>query len=229
MAPNPVLTHIEATYFSLRRGIGVLGIALPFVLSIVDALLEPPQLQGSMSAYYYTRLGDVFVATLGAVGVFLVLYRSYSPRENAVLDVAGVCAIGVALFPTDPTTACGIPTSGRYWAHPVFAATFFAAIAYVCIFLSGEKLPPSRFTTSDWNLKATYQACGVAMTLCIAAALGVTALGHFYPAVDAAVCAHHGLFWFESSAVVTFGVYWLAKSREIDDAVGGGSVGRRVI
>ncbi len=219
MLPNPLLPHIEATYFALRRGAGIVGIALPFLLALGDLLLESHALRGSISAYYYSRMGNLFVGALCAVGMFLLLYKSYSARENFFLNIAGVSAIGVGLFPTDPNSACGAPQSAMYWLHPTFAVIFFAAIAYVCIFLAGEKLPPSHFAPKKWNRAATYKACGTAMVLFISAAIVLNVLAHFYSTLGISICQLNGLFWFETAAVITFGIYWLAKSGDISDAV----------
>ncbi|GAB3484768.1 hypothetical protein [Flexivirga lutea] len=61
--------------------------------------------QTSISAYYYTPAGPVFVAVLASVGACLVALRGYTDAENVCLDLAGISAPMVAFVPT--------PESGR--------------------------------------------------------------------------------------------------------------------
>ena len=56
------------SYLSLRKAIGVIGITLPFVLVFGKILLQGPGLLGSMSSYYHSIMGDVFVGSFCAIG-----------------------------------------------------------------------------------------------------------------------------------------------------------------
>src|SRR5699024_523639 len=58
-------------------------------------------IETSISAYYLGPIRDVFVGVMMAIAACLVAYRGSSPLEDFSLDVAGVCAIFVALVPTD--------------------------------------------------------------------------------------------------------------------------------
>ena len=99
--PDTLREHMLGTYHNLRVGIGVVGAILPFLLLLGGWLLDHESLQGSMSAYYYSpTMRDVFVASLGAIGLFLILYKGFSSREDRALDIAGVGALIVAFFPT---------------------------------------------------------------------------------------------------------------------------------
>lgn len=60
----------------MRKAVGWIGTLLPVVLITGNVILFTASLPGSMSGYYYTHMGDVFVGAL--------------------------CAIGVAFFPTKP-------------------------------------------------------------------------------------------------------------------------------
>jgi hypothetical protein len=51
-------------YLTLRRTVGILGIALPFVLILGGWIVFKTSLQGSLSAYYHTGMRDVFVGIL---------------------------------------------------------------------------------------------------------------------------------------------------------------------
>ncbi len=74
-----------------------------------------PGIQDSISSYYYTDMRDVLVGSLWAIGVFLFSYRGYDTLEGPQLrrlfgtstdflasSLAGICAVGVAIFPTRP-------------------------------------------------------------------------------------------------------------------------------
>ena len=95
MREEDLQRHITRTYMTLRVGVAAMGLALPLLLWVGS---EEPQ--SSMSACYHTRMGDVFVGLLFAIGACLYLYRGFSTRENIALNLAGILAFGVAVFPT---------------------------------------------------------------------------------------------------------------------------------
>ena len=71
--------------------------------------------QDSVSAYYYTVSHGIFVASLGATGLGLIVYKGEAITEDMLLNFAGFMAFVVALVPTarpdcrDPEpTACGL-------------------------------------------------------------------------------------------------------------------------
>src|SRR5712671_5197551 len=88
------------SYLALRKAVGIIGIALPFVLAFGKILLDGPGIQSSVSAYYYTGMRDVFVGSLCAIAVFLMSYRGYERKDDIAGDLACVFALGVALLPT---------------------------------------------------------------------------------------------------------------------------------
>ncbi len=107
--------HSESTtktYLYLRVGLVALAIFLGAALVIELALGEGPWL-GSISAYYYTPVRAVFVGTLTAMGVCLIAIKGRDrPREDLMLNLAGMCAPVVALCPTplEDSIACGAAT-----------------------------------------------------------------------------------------------------------------------
>ena len=48
------------------------------------------EFQGSMSAYYHTGMRDIFVGTLCAIGVFLLIYGLWYPLQGNVWDYLAV-------------------------------------------------------------------------------------------------------------------------------------------
>jgi len=103
--------HSESTtktYLYLRVGLVALAVFLGASLVIELAFGETDWL-GSISAYYYTPVRSVFVGTLCAMGVCLIAIKGRDkPREDLMLNLAGMCAPVVALVPTPLEDAnCG--------------------------------------------------------------------------------------------------------------------------
>jgi hypothetical protein len=109
---DAVAKHSESTtktYLYLRVGLVALAIFLGASLVIELAFGDTPWL-GSISAYYYTPVRSVFVGTLCAMGVCLIAIKGRDqPREDLMLNLAGMCAPVVALCPTplEDSAACG--------------------------------------------------------------------------------------------------------------------------
>ena len=90
------------SYLDLRKAVGIIGFALPFVLAFGKILLQGSGIQSSISGYYYTDMRNVFVGSLCAIGVFLMSTRGYDRKDEIAGILACVFAVGVALFPTTP-------------------------------------------------------------------------------------------------------------------------------
>lgn len=76
--------------------------------------------QTSLSGYYYTAAGPVFVGALVAVGVCLVALRGFTDAEEVCLNLAGISAPMVAFVPT--------PVAGR---HPDVHAVANSALTFL--------------------------------------------------------------------------------------------------
>src|SRR5215217_9747410 len=87
------------SYLFLRRAIGFIGIALPFVLVLGKLVVDGDGMLTSISGYYYSGMRDVYVGSLCAIGVFLLSYRGYGFIDDIAADIAAAGAFGVALFP----------------------------------------------------------------------------------------------------------------------------------
>src|SRR3972149_5766053 len=134
------------SYLGLRKAVGIIGTALPFVLAFGKILLEGPGIQSSISSYYHTEMRDVFVGSLCAIAVFLLSYRGYERKDDIAGDLACIFAIGVALLPTTPDLN---PTSRDNIVgglHLLFAAGFFLTLAFFSLVLF-RKTDPTRAPT----------------------------------------------------------------------------------
>lgn len=102
--PEPIeaLKGYVRNFLVLRLFIGALGIALPFLLVLIGHGLDGgPWVRNSLSIYYYSGVGAIFVGVLTTIAFFLVAYRLLDIKlENALSISAGVCVLGVVLFPT---------------------------------------------------------------------------------------------------------------------------------
>ncbi len=62
---------LERSYLFMRKGIGIIGVALPVVLIFGTMIFDGHfEIKDSISAYYYSLMGDVFTGSLGAIGNF---------------------------------------------------------------------------------------------------------------------------------------------------------------
>ena len=87
----------------MRAVVGALGIALPFVLVLIDGVWfdGDPFPRSSLSAYYYSGVRELFVGALCATGVFLITYKVAERNlDNTLSVLAGLAVLVVAVFPT---------------------------------------------------------------------------------------------------------------------------------
>jgi hypothetical protein len=212
--------HISLTYVYLRWSLVVIGFLLPVLLVVVGYFFRLPDqepFQGSMSAYYRTPMRDVFVGGLWAIGSCLLLYKGYNQEEDWGLNVAGVSAIIVALFPLD------FPSGGYViggWVlnpHGLAAVLFFVCCAIVALWQADKTLDVEFTNPNDPNqdawrerLRRTYKLLGV---LLIAGPVGI------WIAVQVTNITLFESGWLlvaESVAFWVFASYWAVKSIEID-------------
>ncbi|SCG40675.1 hypothetical protein [Micromonospora coxensis] len=216
-----VVSQDMLTVRRLRLGVGVVGIALPFVLTGGHALVVGrPILLDSVSGAYHTAMRDVFVGSMCAIGVFLICYR-YRRLDDLLSSVAGALSIAVALLPTAP----GSPTDAQTLVgrlHQVCAAALFLILAGFCLLLFTRTDPTGAPTPEKLIRNRVYRVCG----WLIVAAIVVAVASTFLP--DAVRDAVKPVFWCETVAVLAFGAAWLVKGEAIirDGAGGAGDPGR---
>lgn len=204
-------TSLVFSYLALRKAIGMLGIALPFVLSFGAFVIFRKELQSSISYYYWTGMRDVFVGTLFAIGFFLLSYQGYQRADNVAGNLACVFAVGVALFPTaEFADATGLPKLTSI-LHFVFAAAFFGTLIYFCLALFTKTKARGRPTMQKLIRNGIYRGCGYLMTACIL----LTFVFFLIPDVYVAAAPYSPVYWLEAIAILAFGVSWLVKGEAI--------------
>jgi hypothetical protein len=200
-------SELAAAYTYLQRVVGWIAVLLPFVLAIGNMFFNGVELKGSISAYYYTRMGGVFVGALWALGVFFLSYNhrplSKYRTDNVLSNVACAAAVGVALFPT-ASSAAGRSGGEKFVSvvHLGCAALLFGLLAYFSLFLftlHGD----AELTPDKVRRNVVHRVCGVVIVVAMALVLVSNAVKP--------PSSWHALFWLEAAAVVAFGISWLVK------------------
>ena len=226
--------QVNATYKTLRLGLAVLAFAFPILLYGGARLFWKLPLAGSLSAYYHyhcvelyggenpnqsdapicTRdndepgkgvLRDPFVGIIFAVGALLFAYQGFSRLEDYALNLAGISAWGVALFPLNWPPPYPKPHGISFSLHGILAVSFFACIAYVCIFRAGDTLPLIHDPTIRKRYRRIYQLLGCAMVIFPILAFVLSSLT---PESNSMI------FFAELAGIYVFSTYWVVKSHE---------------
>jgi hypothetical protein len=200
---------LAGAYMFLQKLVGGIAVSLPFVVAIGSFALGGDELEGSISAYYYTPMGNVFVGALCALGVFFLSYQ-HKPLPGYELDNrlsygASAAAIGVALLPTAEHQA--EPWTGEWLvstAHLVCAGLLFVLLAYFSLMLFTKSDRGRHISDAKRKRNAVFRACGWT----IVAAIVLVGVSNIVDPPD----SWNSLFWLETVAVVAFGISWLVKS-----------------
>jgi len=203
------------SYLKLRSYIGWLAISLPFVMYVGGKLFFQQKLLFSISAYYYTDMRTAFVGALWAIGFFLFSYRGYEAKDTYAGIFAGLCAIGISIFPTTPDGGATSQQQMFGIFHFIFALLFFITLIYFSIFLFRKTDPERPRSMTDQKIKRNklYLVCGVVMFVCIMIGGTVFSL----PGLADLPFTHtyHPVYWFEAGADIAFGVSWITKDGAI--------------
>jgi hypothetical protein len=199
------------SYNTIRKAVGLTGILLPLILVMGNIILgNCKNIQESISAYYYTKMGYTLVGCLCAVALFLFCYRGHQKIDTWASNFAGICALGIAFFPTTgscPVSNCikSCNSNAPYISilHNVFAALFFITLALISLKL---------FTMHDANptpqkvkRNTIYKICGWIILICIATIAADTLFTLFTNR------SWQPIFVLETIALFAFGISWLVK------------------
>jgi len=216
MTPAQLQKYMLETYFWLRVGLGALAFAFPLLLVVIGFSQGIP-LQNALSDYYFAFAPPssplrvfpervVFVGILSALGFFLLLYRGFSRTEGWLLNIAGLSAIVVALFPTAPPDYCHNCGSGASaTVHFVAATILFVSIAidaWACTDQTLGELPPIERRWFRW----WYDFLALGMLVFPAAAVLLTYLLE---------TPNKSIIAVEWAGIVTFAIYWGLKTYEL--------------
>lgn len=200
------------SYLRVRQAIGVLAISIPITMAVSSKICGVP-IKESISHYYFTSMGDVFVGLLFGMAMFLFSYKGYENKDNFITNMASIAAICVAIFPTfrelpieNSCRDCfyiscaecadkSIFKNIAGYIHFISAITFFVLLAIYTFFF----FPKSEIETPKKKVRIfVYKASGVIMLLSLIWAYISSRLGQ-------------SIFWPETVCLFAFGVSWLLK------------------
>ncbi|MBL0280914.1 MAG: hypothetical protein WBP31_15155 [Chitinophagales bacterium] len=213
-----------STQKTLRRLIGILGISLPCLLILflfINTGYKYPLY--SISHYYYTRIGSVFIIIVSMLAFFLLVYKGRDPIDFYVSTIAGLCALSLVLFPTDNISQkyleecpkCNVTILNdfpfRTLFHYIMSAGFLICLAFISIFIFTKSNLPSKLRTKQKRIRNRFfRSCGFIMLFAILVVFpGSQFINEdFYTKYDIT-------FWMETIAVVAFGISWIIKGEMI--------------
>ena len=220
---DPAARPYVRSYVFTRFAIGLLGIALPPLLVLLEPALFDglPAPRGSLSAYYYSGVRELFVGGLWAIGVFLFVYKFLDfTWESLLSTLAGAAAVLVAVFPTERPGVGVSPTPFQVkfgesvveGIHYGSAVAFIALLAPITLIFGRDEgrrsARPGRRSPRFW--RAYHWACTVFILLgaALAAYAGITEE------------PDKGVLFGEWIAVWAFGASWVMKGAELDTLLG---------
>ncbi len=205
---NPALS-----YRNMRAIIGYVGLTLPAVLLLAG--IADGHIESSLSAYYYTKVGNVFTGALCVIGIFLLAYRLTAwAVDNVATTLAGIAALGVAFFHAAPQHAT-LSQLRLADVHLTCAAALFILLGAISLFIFPRDILPGQRWRANW-----YMALGALIWLSIILMPVLNSLaGSFYD-------SNHVFFILETICVMAFAVSFILKghgqpgNRGFDKAAG---------
>jgi hypothetical protein len=208
LAPVPT-DPADLTYFGLRRAVGIIAIGLPFALAI-PWYLRWQAAESSISGYYHTGMRNLFVGSLCGIALFMICCRGYDDWDTFADIFSGICALGVAFF---PTTSDGVAsqfqqTIGKI--HWTCAALLFLTLACFCLFLFTMSAQGRTLTPKKILRNRVYRICGgvILLSMAMIAILKLRDIKYLYAGLGSD-------FLFETTALLAFGFAWLVKGRTL--------------
>lgn len=186
------------SYRNMRAIIGYVGLTLPVVLLLTGA--ADGHIESSLSAYYYTRAGNVFTGALCVIGVFLLAYRLTAwAVDNIATTLAGIAAIGVAFFHAAPDNAT-LSQLRLADVHLACAAALFILLGAISLFIFPRDTVPGQRWRAAW-----YMALGALIWLSIILMAVLNSLAaSFYG-------SYHVFIILETICVTAFSVSFILK------------------
>ncbi|HEV7599397.1 MAG TPA: hypothetical protein VGO49_03960 [Bradyrhizobium sp.] len=224
------LDHIDKAivenYRKLRTRIGIIALAFPVVLIAVGSYWGFG-IQPTLSDYYYAtepvgqRIDAFpvrlwFCGILFVVGIFLYKYQGFSENENRWLSLAGLFALGVAVFPMsrdgkgdyDWVLAwTGLP---QLSLHGIFAVLTFGCIAVVIFWYADSTL--SELKTAKPAAYRIFKSAYVGIAAFLAVSIGITVFLHIFQPGKG-----HYILALECLGIWAFAAYWFVKNWELTE------------
>ena len=189
------------SYTTLRRVVGLLGVAMPIVCAIVGfVVMGWWHFEPTISDYYRIDPSrNAFVGILFTIGWFLFTYRGFDWRDEVAGFFGCVFALGVALFP------CTMPWTAKY--HYLSASGMFLTLAIFALLFRQSK---GFMTPEKRKRNAIYLGCAIVIVLCIAT------IGVFSDSLKTSLWLGIPAFYaLETLALWAFGISWFIKGETL--------------
>ena len=174
-------------------------------------LLDGPGLQESISYYYYTGMRNIFVGTQWAMSSFLFSYRGYAIADDVAGKVASVSALGIALFPTTPSSGVASTAILIGHVHTVCTFAFFSTLAFFALVLF-TKTGPGKPTPRKLLRNKVYRLCGSTIIV----SMLLIAVHNVLPGESTrGLEPFRPVFALETLAILAFGSSWLVKGEAL--------------
>lgn len=204
---------------TLRRTVGILGIALPFVLISGAYFFKSCHIQNSISLYYHTIMRNFLEGVLIVLAVIMFAYKGYDIKDRIAGKLVFVFALGIAFFPTVTlgkglTQPCNIiPKQEFMWVeyvHLSSAVLFFLTLSYISTFLFTLTIKNNQENhTNEKKIRnKIYLTSGITIFISLVVLiLWFTFFKKIFPSFEKL----HPAFWLETIALIAFGISWLIK------------------
>lgn len=235
---NEVKENIIIPYLTLRDTIGCIGCLLSPAVFLGSYIKGYLPFLPTVSAYYHSNSGDIFVGGLMVCGLFLISYKGYPEPDNPkdskktkwfrkltedfICSIAGVSIMLTALFatkfPKDFINSIGYSyrfgEQGRECLlqiiNPKVTGGFHVTFAVITFISLGAMsfFKFSRNVSKNW--RRVFQGLGIG----IGASLLLIGLIIFVlPNKDFLKYELKLIFWLETLILVLFGISWLLKGK----------------
>ena len=202
------------SYLKLRGAIGLIGVIFPLVIIFTGNVLGGcPEIQESMSAYYFNSARDFFVGMLFTIGILFLVYRGYDRRDNILANISGFSAIGIALLPTnmgDGSSPCDLSSAyDMPTLHYLAALTFFISLIVFSMVQFPKTDPDKPPTSQKLKRNKLYKTCGwimiASLTLMILNKLGLKFISKSIGLENTFTFVTEWIF------LSAFGISWITK------------------
>lgn len=202
------MKSLVVSYLTLRNLIGFTGILLPLIVAIGGFLSGNWEIQPSISAYYWTASRDIFVGVLFITSALLLTYNGYDLTDRITTLIAGISALGIALFPMFHIAGSvgyfSLSGNLTHIFHFSFAIIFFISLAFMSYF---------QFTKGNSSKEVkrkankVYRTCGLVI-------IGSIALLAILMLIDKSMVDSLRITYIlESVMLLAFGISWITKGK----------------
>lgn len=208
---------------TLRKLVGILGMLLPVLLYIsVRWYTNYNTPIKSISHYYFTRFGSIFIIIVSLLSIFLLVYKGKDRIDFYLSSLAAIAALTLLLLPASnlEITDCSdcefivVTTLREYQLrdtiHNICGGVFLTTLACMALFVFTKKNPSLvPVTRQKLARNRVFIVCGIIMLLALATILvGFISKSEWF-------AAHQMTFWMETTALEAFGFSWLVKGEFI--------------